>query len=131
MPRLSSLLVILLFLLVVLMAAEYVSFRSRVVLFVILAIAGFLLAAIVAFFIYVGAVATQQMAAESRRQDALIELENGVEDWADGLISEDQLKSVVDGLDTPSLVSMIQAGESDLTKEHIQKVKTAKILDEL
>ena len=113
------------------MAAEYVSFRSRVVLFVILAIAGFLLAAIVAFFIYVGAVATQQMAAESRRQDALIELENGVEDWADGLISEDQLKSVVDGLDTPSLVSMIQAGESDLTKEHIQKVKTAKILDEL
>jgi len=103
------------------------------VLFVILAIAGFLLAAIVASFIIVGGVATQQMAAGSRRQDALIEFENGVEDWADGFISEDQLRSLVDGLeiDRPSLVGMIQAGESDLTEEHIQKVKTAKILDEL
>ncbi len=103
------------------------------VLFVILAIAGFLLAAIVAFFIYVGAVATQQMAAEARRLDALIEFEIGVEDWADGLISEDQVRSLIDGLkiDTSSLVSMIQAGESDLTEEHIQKLKTAKILDEL
>ncbi len=101
------------------------------VFFVILAIAGFLLAAIVASFFYVGGVATQQMAAESRRLETLIQFEVGVEEWADGLISEDQLKSVVDGLDTPSLVRMIQAGESDLTEEHIQKLKTAKILDEL
>ena len=68
-----------------------------------------------------------------QEMEALMQFEEGVVKWADGLISEDQVRSLVDGLkiDTPSLVGMIQAGDSDLTEEHIQKVKNAKILDEL